>query len=88
MTYAILKRIGAGSYGTVFLIQSTITNKFYALKRIYIDELYNKGDIRRQLHEINILFFNNCPYLLKGININIKSNILEIITPYYDGGCY
>ena len=58
MTYTILKRIGISSYGTVFLIRSTITNNSYALKKIYIDELYNKRDIRRQLHEINILFFN------------------------------
>jgi len=87
MTYAILKRIGIGSYGTVFLIRSTITNNFYALKKIYIDELYYKGDIRRQLHEINILFFNKCPYLLNGIDIQItRYNTLEIITPYYDGG--
>ena len=87
MTYTILKRIGIGSYGTVFLIRSTITNNLYALKKIYIDELYHKGDIRRQLHEINILFFNKCLYLLNGIDIQITNkNILEIITPYYDGG--
>ena len=87
MNYTILKRIGIGSYGTVFLIRSTITNNFYALKKIYIDELYHKGDMRRQLHEINILFFNKCPYLLSGIDIQITNkNILEIITPYYDGG--
>jgi len=87
MTYTILKRIGIGSYGTVFLIRSTLTNNFYALKKIYINELYHKGDVRRQLHEINILFFNKCPYLLNGIDIQITNeNILEIITPYYEGG--
>ena len=69
MTYTILKRIGTGSYGTVFLIQSTQNNKYYALKRINLDYLSYGGDIRRQLHEINILFFNHCPYLLKGIDM-------------------
>jgi len=87
MTYTILKRIGIGSYGTVFLIRTTSSNNYYALKRIYINELYHKGDVRRQLHEINILFFNKCPYLLNGIDIQITNeNILEIITPYYEGG--
>ena len=44
-------------------------------------------DYRRQLHELNILFFNNSPYLLKGLDININnSQYLEIVTPYYDGG--
>ena len=86
MTYIILKRIGTGSYGTVFLIQSTENNKYYALKRINLDYLSYSGDIRRQLHEINILFFNHCPYLLKGIDIQLtKSNTLELITPYYEG---
>ena len=86
MTYTILKRIGTGSYGTVFLIQSTENNKYYALKRINLDYLSYSGDIRRQLHEINILFFNHCPYLLKGLDIYLtKTNSLEIITPYYEG---
>jgi serine/threonine protein kinase len=60
MTYTILKRIGTGSYGTVFLIQSTENNKYYALKRINLDDASYSGDIRRQLHEINILFFQLC----------------------------
>jgi NIMA (never in mitosis gene a)-related kinase len=85
MTYTILKRIGTGSFGTVFLIQSTENNKYYALKSINLDYT-NFGDIRRQLHEINILFFNHCPYLLKGIDIYLKkTNTLELITPYYEG---
>jgi serine/threonine protein kinase len=86
MTYTILKRIGTGSYGTVFLIQSTENNKYYALKSINLDYANFNGDIRRQLHEINILFFNHCPYLLKGIDIYLtKTNTLELITPYYEG---
>jgi NIMA (never in mitosis gene a)-related kinase len=86
MTYTILKRIGSGSYGTVFLIQSTQNDKYYALKRINLDYLSYGSDIRRQLHEINILFFNHCPYLLKGIDIQLtKSNTLELITSYYEG---
>ena len=77
MTYTILKRIGTGSYGTVFLIQSS-DNKYYALKSINLDYVNLYSDIRRQLHEINILFFNNCPYLLKGIDIYLtKTNTLE-----------
>jgi NIMA (never in mitosis gene a)-related kinase len=86
MNYSILKRIGTGSYGTVFLIQSTNNHKYYALKSINLDYVSLNSDLRRQLHEINILFFNNCPYLLKGIDIFLtKTNKLEIITPYYEG---
>lgn len=86
MNYTILKRIGTGSYGTVFLIQSTNNYKYYALKSINLDYVCLNSDIRRQLHEINILFFNHCPYLLKGIDIYLtKENKLELITPYYEG---
>jgi len=85
MNFKIIKKIGSGSFGTVFLIQ-TSDEKYFALKRIKLNDL-NNDDYRRQLHEINILFFNNCPCLLKGIDINFShSEYIDIITPYYDGG--
>ena len=85
MNFKIIKKIGSGSFGTVFLIQ-TSNEKYFALKRINLNDL-NHDDYRRQLHEINILFFNDCPCLLKGIDINFSYlQYIDIITPYYDGG--
>ncbi len=85
MGFKIIKTIGSGSFGTVYLVQNDSLNNF-ALKRINLNELAH-NDFRRQLHEISVLFFNKCPYLLKGLDINIiNSHYLDIVTPYYDGG--
>ncbi len=85
MGFKIIKTIGSGSFGTVYLVQNDSLNNF-ALKRINLNELAH-NDFRRQLHEISVLFFNKCPYLLKGLDINIiNSQYLDIVTPYYDGG--
>jgi serine/threonine protein kinase len=84
MNFNIIKKISSGSFGIVYLIK--YNNDYAALKRINLNDL-NYDDYRRQLHELNILFFNNSPYLLKGLDININnSQYLEIVTPYYEGG--
>ena len=84
MNFNIIKKISSGSFGIVYLIK--YNNDYAALKRINLNDLHY-DDYRRQLHELNILFFNNSPYLLKGLDININnSQYLEIVTPYYDGG--
>jgi NIMA (never in mitosis gene a)-related kinase len=84
MNFNIIKKISSGSFGIVYLIK--YNNDYAALKRINLNDL-NYDDYRRQLHELNILFYNNSPYLLKGLDININnSQYLEIVTPYYEGG--
>jgi len=84
MNFNIIKKISSGSFGIVYLIK--YNNDYAALKRINLNDLHY-NDYRRQLHELNILFYNNSPYLLKGLDININnSQYLEIVTPYYDGG--
>ena len=84
MNFNIIKKISSGSFGIVYLIK--YNNDYAALKRINLNDLHY-DDYRRQLHELNILFFNSSPYLLKGLDININnSQYLEIVTPYYEGG--
>ena len=84
MNFNIIKKISSGSFGIVYLIK--YNNDYAALKRINLNDLHY-DDYRRQLHELNILFFNESPYLLKGLDIYINnSQYLEIVTPYYEGG--
>jgi serine/threonine protein kinase len=84
MNFNIIKKISSGSFGIVYLIK--YNNDYAALKRINLNDLHN-NDFRRQLHELNILFYNNSPHLLKGLDLNIyNSQYLEIVTPYYEGG--
>ena len=84
MNFNIIKKISSGSFGIVYLIK--YNNDYAALKRINLNDLHY-NDFKRQLHELNILFFNESPHLLKGLDLNIyNSQYLEIVTPYYEGG--
>lgn len=87
-TYTIKKLLGSGSYGSVYSAQSNKDSFNYAIKRI--DMRYNKqrNDYRRQVHEINILFFNRNPYLLHATDIEYRRDIyqLDIATELMVGG--
>ena len=63
------------------------TTQKYALKRINTSQLRNADEYRRQMHEMNILFFNRCPYLLHALDVSFirEKYRLDIITELYDG---
>jgi serine/threonine protein kinase len=86
-TYNIKGNLGAGSYGSVYIIEKKDTTQKYALKRINTSQLRNADEYRRQIHEMNILFFNKCPYLLHGLDVSFirEKYRLDIITELYDG---
>ena len=87
-SYKIKKQIGNGSFGSVFLAEDSKDGSLYALKKISQSYMKSREDYRRQVHELNILFFNRCPYLLHGLDIqyNRTGYSLEILTEYYKGG--
>jgi len=86
-TYNIKGNLGSGSYGSVYIIEKKDTNQTYALKRINTSQLRHTNDYRRQMHEMNILFFNKCPYLLHALDVSyIKEKYrLDIVTELYEG---
>ena len=43
--FTILKKIGSGAFGTVFKIKRKTDGKFYAMKRVYLPKLKEKGKI-------------------------------------------
>jgi serine/threonine protein kinase len=57
MNFNIIKKISSGSFGIVYLIK--YNNDYAALKRINLNDLHY-DDYRRQLHELNILFYIPC----------------------------
>lgn len=86
-TYNIKGNLGSGSYGSVYIIEKKDNNETYALKRINTSQIMNTNDYRRQMHEMNILFFNKCPYLLHGLDVSYirEKSRLDIVTELYDG---
>jgi len=86
-TYNIKGNLGVGSYGSVYIVEKKDTTQKYALKRINTSQLRNADEYRRQMHEMNILFFNRCPYLLHALDVSYirEKYRLDIITELYDG---
>jgi serine/threonine protein kinase len=86
-TYTIKGNLGSGSYGSVYIVEKKDTNESYAMKRINTSQLMHSNDYRRQMHEMNILFFNNCPYLLHARDVSYirEKSRLDIITELYEG---
>lgn len=87
--YQIQKCIGGGSFGEVYLVKSLKDpNNYYALKQIDFNIFRNSNDYRRQVDEINILFFNSSPNLLHGVDIEYDRLLykLNIILDLYKGG--
>jgi len=84
-TYIKIRPLGSGSYGRVYLVE-TIDGCKYAMKSIDAYHLRKSDDLRRHIHEINILSFNNSKYLLKLNDIYFLNDNLNLITPQFAGG--
>ena len=84
-TYIKIRPVGSGSYGQVCLVE-TNEGKKYAMKSVDAYHLRKPDDLRRHIHEINILSFNNSQYLLKLNDIFFLNDNLNLITPHYGGG--
>ena len=84
-TYIKIRPIGSGSYGRVCLVETVEGNK-YAMKSVDSYHLRKPDDLRRHIHEINILSFNNSQYLLKLHDIYFSNDNLNFITQHYAGG--
>lgn len=39
--YSKIQKIGGGSFGCVYLVEDTTTNKQYAMKKFYLDNVIN-----------------------------------------------
>jgi len=87
-TYTIKKIIGSGSYGSVYHALSLKDNNEVAIKKIDMHYLKRRDEYRRQVHELNILFFNHCSYLLHSYDLEYRKDDsrLDITTELFFGG--
>ncbi len=77
--YKLIKSIGKGSFGCVFIVKHPLTMKKYAMKRIHTYNMHikNKRDL---LNELRILRFSICPYILSLVEVKCSLTNIEIIT--------
>ena len=79
------KRIGKGSFSTIYKGYSTKNNKIYAIKEITIDKKQNKSNVKRELSVLKTL---DNPYIVKLHDVIIDTNYNNIyfILDYYPKG--
>lgn len=79
------KRIGKGSFSTIYKGYNTKNNKIYAIKEITIDKKQNKSNVKR---ELNVLKTLDNPYIVKLHDVIIDTNYNNIyfILDYYPKG--
>ena len=85
--YTLIKQIGKGAFGEVYLASKKEENVSYAVKVIDISEYkHNRKALRYLNNEIYLLKQLNHPNILKFIDKKETSEKVFIITEYYNGG--
>jgi len=83
--YVKVSKIGGGSFGAVYLVKEKDTNKVYAMKKFYLDNLGNGG--AKKQYEILSKF--NHENIHKVIDMFVAPNKNQyLITPYYQNNLY
>jgi NIMA (never in mitosis gene a)-related kinase len=83
--YLIQKKLGIGSYGTVYLVTKKNTNDFYVIKQISLFGL-TPDEIKDVNLEAKILSSINSKYVVKYYDSFEEKNFLNIVMEYCDGG--
>ena len=84
-TYKIIKKIGEGSFGVVYLAQYLKTSSLCVIKKIDFGGL-TKEEIKESYNEVNILKKLDHPNIIKFIEVKPSKKNIEIITEYADKG--
>ena len=82
--YKIIKKIGQGSFGSVFKVMNINNNKYFALKQIILDGKENE-EIEQIKIEANILLLLNSDHIVKYYDSFIEENTFNIIMELCEG---
>ena len=84
--FTIEKQLGKGDLSTVYLVQSKITNKAYAMKEIKSDRYSNDSQRLEVQKEIKLLENLDHPNIIKYFSYYSENGHFYIITEYLNGG--
>ena len=84
-TYKIIKKIGEGSFGVVYLAHYIKTSSLCVVKKIDFTGL-SKEEIKESYNEVNLLKKLDHPNIIKFIEVKPSKKYIEIITEYAEKG--
>ena len=84
--FDLIKVIGRGSVGKIYLVEYKTDKKYYAMKSMRKDQLVSEGIVDNILLERNILMEGQCPFILPLSFFFQTPERIYYITPYMSGG--
>ena len=84
--FIVLKELGAGAFGKVFLVKHKTSEEFYAMKVLKLNAQHDEKYISSLLNEIKILNIISSDFLVKAYFSFIHHNSLCIVMEYMIGG--
>jgi NIMA (never in mitosis gene a)-related kinase 1/4/5 len=71
--YKMIKKIGIGSYGSIYLVQNKYDKQYFAMKELDL-KLTSSKEKQMIINEILIGSFHNCPYIIKYSEVLFSNN--------------
>ena len=84
--FVLLKRIGKGNFGEVFLTQRKGYPQLYATKKMERSVCERPPLLDRLVNEVRILKFVNHPNIVKFIDLKKSMNHWYLVTEFVNGG--
>ena len=84
--FEIVKKLGNGNFGTVYLVKSKKTNKIYAMKEIEGIKYHNVQQRQQDEREIKLLENLSHPHVITYFTSFSQNGNLYIIIEYINGG--
>ncbi|OMJ74225.1 hypothetical protein SteCoe_26915 [Stentor coeruleus] len=80
--YVVIKKLGAGKSGEVFLVEDLLTRKEYAMKCIKKKTIMSERRLESLYNEINIMRNLNHPYIIKLHKVYENEKCIKMILDY------
>ena len=84
--FQIIRPLGKGHFGSVFLVTSKLTNKLYAMKEILASKYSSQEELNQVEKEIKLLENLRHPHVITYFNSFKENGNIYIIIEYINGG--